>query len=94
MTRDDLVKQLEKAERRSAVEKSYDSDISFINAKTTLQLWDMAYAAGFTNRGYLLAALGKLWDESHTIQGASDDYKEGRAMGIQLCINELSRGEK
>jgi hypothetical protein len=46
MTRDYLVKQLEKAERRSAVEKSYDSDISFINAKTTLQLWDIAYAAG------------------------------------------------
>ena len=46
MTRDYLVKQLEKAERRSAVEKSYDSDISFINAKTTLHIWDMAYAAG------------------------------------------------
>lgn len=42
----------------------------------------------------LLAALKKLKDESHTIQGASDDYKQGREMGIQLCINELIRGEK
>jgi hypothetical protein len=40
-------------------------------------------------REKLLAALEKLRDESHTIQGASDDYKEGRAMGIQLCINKL-----
>ena len=45
-------------------------------------------------RNALLAALEKLRDESHTIQGASDDYKEGREMGIQLCINELTRGEK
>ena len=46
MTRDDLVKELEKAERRSAREKSYDSDVNFINAKTTLHIWDTAYAAG------------------------------------------------
>ena len=45
-------------------------------------------------RNALLAAIEKLRDESHTIQGASDDYKEGREMGIQLCINELNRGEK
>ncbi len=44
----------------------------------------------------LLAALKKLRDESRTIQGASDDYKEARLilLGIQLCINELIRGEK
>ena len=46
MTRDDLVKELEKAERRSAREKSYDSDVNFIYAKTTLHIWDTAYAAG------------------------------------------------
>ena len=45
-------------------------------------------------RNALLTALEKLRDESHTIQGASDDYKQGREMGIQLCINELTRGEK
>ncbi len=38
--------------------------------------------------------LKKLRDESHTIVGASDDYKQGREMGIQLCINKLGRGEK
>jgi hypothetical protein len=42
----------------------------------------------------LLAALEKLRDESHAIVGASDDYKEGREMGVQLCINELTRGER
>ncbi|MCE2830521.1 MAG: hypothetical protein LW709_02770 [Oxalobacteraceae bacterium] len=42
----------------------------------------------------LLATFQKLRDESHTIVGASDDYKQGREMGIQLCINELIRGEK
>ena len=45
-------------------------------------------------RNALLTALEKLRDESHTILGASDDYKQGREMGIQLCINELTRGEK
>ena len=45
-------------------------------------------------RETLLAAIKKLRDESHTILGASDDYKQGREMGIQLCINELNRGEK
>jgi len=45
-------------------------------------------------REALLAAIEKLRDESHTILGASDDYKQGREMGIQLCINELNRGEK
>ena len=45
-------------------------------------------------RNALLTALEKLRDESHTIHGASDDYKQGREMGIQLCINELTRGEK
>ena len=45
-------------------------------------------------RNALLAAIEKLRDESHTILGASDDYKQGREMGIQLCINELTRGEK
>lgn len=45
-------------------------------------------------RNALLTALEKLRDESHTIQGASDDYKQGREMGIQLCINGLTRGEK
>ena len=45
-------------------------------------------------RNALLTALEKLRDESHTILGASDDYKQGREMGIQLCINELNRGEK
>jgi hypothetical protein len=45
-------------------------------------------------REKLLAALEKLRDESHTIHGASDDYKEGRLMGIQLCINELIKGKK
>lgn len=45
-------------------------------------------------RNALLAAFLKLRDESHTILGASDDYKQGREMGIQLCINELNRGEK
>ena len=45
-------------------------------------------------RETLLAVIEKLRDESHTIQGASDDYKQGREMGIQLCINELNRGEK
>lgn len=45
-------------------------------------------------RKALLTAIGKLRDESHTILGASDDYKQGREMGIQLCINELTRGEK
>ena len=95
MTRDDLVKRLEKAERRSAREKSYDSDVNFIYAKTTLHIWDTAYAAGAKDeREALLAAIEKLRDESHTILGASDDYKQGREMGIQLCINELNRGEK
>ena len=42
----------------------------------------------------LLVAFEKIRDESHTIQGASDDYKQGREMGIQLCINELTRGKK
>lgn len=45
-------------------------------------------------RKALLTAIEKLRDESHTILGASDDYKQGREMGIQLCINELTRGEK
>jgi hypothetical protein len=45
-------------------------------------------------REKLLATFLKIRDESHTIQGASDDYKEGRLMGVQVCINELSRGER
>ena len=45
-------------------------------------------------RETLLAAIKKLRDESQTIVGASDDYKQGREMGIQLCINELTRGEE
>ena len=45
-------------------------------------------------RNALLAAIEKLRDESQTIVGASDDYKQGREMGIQLCINELTRGEE
>ena len=100
MTRDYLVKQLEKAEQRLAATRGHHISISFpaieavFRANDALHIWDMAYAAGFTNRDYLLAALKKLKDESHTIQGASDDYKQGRLMGIQLCINELTRGEK
>jgi hypothetical protein len=46
------------------------------------------------HRKELLATFQKLKDESHTIVGASDDYKEGRAMGIQLCINELTKGQE
>ena len=57
MTRDDLVKELEKAERRSAREKSYDSDINFIYAKTTLHIWDTAYAAGVAAEKARCAAL-------------------------------------
>lgn len=100
MTRNDLVKQLERAEQRQAATREHHISISFpateevFRAGDALHIWDMAYAAGFTNRDYLLAALEKLRDESHTIVGASDDYKQGREMGIQLCINELTRGEK
>ena len=57
MTRDDLVKELEKAERRSAREKSYDSDINFIYAKTTLHICDTAYAAGVAAEKARCAAL-------------------------------------
>lgn len=57
MIRDDLVKELEKAERRSAREKSYDSDINFIYAKTTLHIWDAAYAAGVSDEKARCAAL-------------------------------------
>jgi len=100
MIRDDLVKQLEKAEQRQAATRGHHISIfspateAVFRASEALQIWDMAYAAGFTNRDYLLAALKKLRDESHTIVGASDDYKEGRLMGVQVCINELSRGER
>jgi len=45
-------------------------------------------------REALLAAFQKIRDESHKVVGASDDYKEGREMGVQLCINELTRGER
>ena len=90
MTRDDTI--------RMAREAGFDahdmSDVFSCNVKDIERLVIAAYAAGFTNRDYLLAALKKLKDESHTIQGASDDYKQGREMGIQLCINELIRGEK
>ena len=100
MTRDDLVKQLEKAEQWQAATRGHHISISFpaseavVRASEALYIWDMAYAAGFTNRAYLLADFKKLRDESHKIVGASDDYKQGREMGIQLCINELTRGQK
>jgi hypothetical protein len=100
MNRDDLVKQLERAEQRQAATRGHHISIfspateAVFRASEALQIWDMAYAAGFTNRDYLLAALKKLRNESHTIQGASDDYKQGREMGIQLCINELTRGKE
>ena len=101
MTRDDLVKELEKAEQWQAATRYHHISISWyateavFRAGDALHIWDTAYAAGAKDeREALLAALEKLRDESHTIQGASDDYKEGREMGIQLCINELNRGEK
>jgi hypothetical protein len=59
-----------------------------------LHLERFANLVAAAEREALLATFQKIRDESHTIQGASDDYKEGREMGIQLCINELTKGEK
>jgi sulfite reductase alpha subunit-like flavoprotein len=52
MTRDDLVKELKKAEQRQAATKYHHISISLpateevFRAGDALQLWDMAYAAG------------------------------------------------
>jgi hypothetical protein len=58
------------------------------------QIEHFANLVAAAEREALPATFQKLRDESHTIQGASDDYKEGREMGVQLCINELTRGER
>ena len=52
MTRDDLVKELEKAEQRQAATREHHISISLsateavFRAGDALQLWDIAYAAG------------------------------------------------
>ncbi|CAB4166090.1 hypothetical protein UFOVP835_15 [uncultured Caudovirales phage] len=52
MIRDDLVKQLEKAEQRAAATRGHHISISFpaseavFRAGYALHIWDMAYAAG------------------------------------------------
>jgi sulfite reductase alpha subunit-like flavoprotein len=63
MTRDDLVKELKKAEQRQAATKYHHISISLpateevFRAGDALQLWDMAYAAGVAAEKARCAAL-------------------------------------
>jgi sulfite reductase alpha subunit-like flavoprotein len=86
MTRDDLVKELKKAEQRQAATKYHHISISLpateevFRAGDALQLWDMAYAAGVAAEKARCAAL-------------CSEVAAGRdAEAIEEAI--LARGEK
>jgi hypothetical protein len=86
MTRDDLVKQLEKAEQIAAATRGQHISISFpaseavFRAGDALHIWDMAYAAGVAAEKARCAAL-------------CSEVAAGRdAEAIEEAI--LARGEK
>jgi hypothetical protein len=86
MTRDDLVKELKKAEQRQAATKYHHISISLpateevFRAGDALQLWDTAYAAGVAAEQARCAAL-------------CSEVAAGRdAEAIEEAI--LARGEK
>jgi len=86
MIRDDLVKQLEKAEQIAAATRGQHISISFpaieavFRANEALQLWDIAYAAGVADEKARCAAL-------------CSEVAAGRdAEAIEEAI--LARGEK
>ena len=57
MIRDDLVKQLEKAERRTNWSRGIAAALMLREAKNNLRLWDKAYAAGVAAEKARCAAL-------------------------------------
>lgn len=86
MTRDDLVKQLEKAEHMQAATRGHHISISFpaseavFRANDALHIWDMAYASGVAAEKARCAAL-------------CSEVAAGRdAEAIEEAI--LARGEK
>lgn len=86
MTRDDLVKRLEKAEQRQAATRDHHISISWsateavFRAGDALHIWDTAYAAGVSDEKARCAAL-------------CSEVAAGRdAEAIEEAI--LARGEK
>ena len=62
MTRDDLVKQLEKAERRTNCSRGIAAALMLREAKNNLRLWDKAYAAGAKDEREACAHMVEDWD--------------------------------
>ena len=88
MTRDDLVKRLEKAAQRQAATRDQHISISLsateavFRAGDALHIWDMAYAAGVKDEREKSLRLWMLLDEVDT---ADDIAKSDDAVYRSLC---------
>jgi outer membrane protein assembly factor BamD (BamD/ComL family) len=100
MIRDDLVKQLEKAEQIAAATRGQHISISFpaieavFRANEALHIWDMAYAAGAKDEREACANVCDI-ESSVNVTNASEQYQEGRSMGAASCGAGIrARGKK